>query len=308
VPTKLAIFISFIFSIQILFIDIPIVQAAQEEQVEKSEKSTENKDKIKPIEIETPISTETQNKNDLSHYLSKDKVITISAGTDDYITLMTKYSSQNNKGVAILLPDWHQSATNPKAINFLRTALPKQGWTTIAIQPANRPSNYPSSAHKEEDILKENKEIIDNYKNKLSEMFNAVVAETKKHPGIVIIIAQGVNGAMLVDLYDNNKITSSAPNALILLSAHIQTNRVYIENRNTEFAQQLAKSSFPVLDLSLKRDNQIVTNYIKLRQTLAKQEMKVYYRHRELNNSITGYYPEQELLYQINSWLKSIGW
>jgi hypothetical protein len=44
------------------------------------------------------------------------------------------------------------------------------------------------------------------------------------------------------------------------------------------------------------------------RKSLAKQEMKVYYRQRQLNNTITGYYPEKELLSQVKSWLKAIGW
>ena len=78
------------------------------------------------------------------------------AGPDDYLTLVKRYTSANSKGVAILLPEWQQGATNPKAINFLRNALPAQGWSTIAIQPSNKPNNYPSTAITVAEQKKEN--------------------------------------------------------------------------------------------------------------------------------------------------------
>ena len=44
------------------------------------------------------------------------------------------------------------------------------------------------------------------------------------------------------------------------------------------------------------------------RLVVAKQELKAYYRQRQISNTVTGYYPNQALLSQINSWLKAIGW
>ncbi len=275
----------------------------------KPKSATERKLKAFTTPSPTPITQ--QYKEDLKHYLPANKIKPLLAGSDDYITLITENTNINNKGVAILLPDWQQGATNPKAINFLRNKLPQQGWTTISIQPTSKPTDYPSSALKISEQQQENKNIIDKYKIKLSTMMNAVIAKANEYPGIVIIIAQGNHGAMLVALLNEGEepaAITQAPNALILLSSYLLTSNKLIDEANTTFANELAYSEYPVLDLYLKNDNPIVLNKAQQRLSLSKKEMKVYYRQRQLNNTAIGYYPEQELLTQINSWLKSIGW
>jgi len=275
----------------------------------ESKKTSETTPKTTPVPL--PISLSQQHKEDLKHYLPANKVNSLLAGPDDYITLTTENSSINNKGVAILLPDWQQGATNPKSINFLRNKLPLQGWTTISIQPSSKPTGYPSNAIKMSEQQQENKVIIDDYKMKLATMMNTVITKANESPGIVIIIAQGNHGAMLVEILDQSSEQSAitqAPNALILLSSYLLTNNELIDEINTDFAKKLAYSEYPVLDLYLRHDNSIVLDKAKQRSALSKKEMKVYYRQRQLNNPAMGYYPEQELLTQINSWLKSIGW
>jgi len=258
------------------------------------------------VEIEEPIALTRQHKEDLKHYLASEQVKPLLAGPDDYLTLVKKYTSANSKGVVILLPEWQQGATNPKAINFLRNTLPAEGWSTIAIQPSNKPENYPSAAITLAEQIKENELVIEAYKNKLSTMLNAVMNTAKEYPGIVIVIAQGNNAALLVDIYSQEG--SQLPNALILLSSYRQSTHVLTDSVNEDFAKQLAFTEIPVLDLYLKYDNPIVLAKAAQRNSIAKQEMKVYYRQRQLNNTMTGYYPEKELLSQINGWLKAIGW
>lgn len=294
--------------------------AAEESPVGKSSKETssdstesESTQNTLPEDTPTPppISLSQQYKNDLTHYLPTKNVKPLLAGTDDYITLVTENTSINSKGVAILLPDWQQGATNPKAINFLRNQLPQHGWTTISIQPTEKPENYPSSAIKIDVQQEENQTVINDYKIKLATMINAVLSEAKDYPGIVMIIAQGNHGAILVDLLSQNgeqPNINQVPNALILLSSYVLTNEKLIDKANTDFAKKLAASEYPVLDLYLKKDNHFALYKAKERLLLSKQEMKVYYRQRQLNNSAMGYYPETELLTQVNSWLKSIGW
>jgi len=299
------------------------VLAQQDEKEADTQEATETKPekknspepkattKSKVIKIPSPTSLTLQYKEDLKHYLSADKVKALLAGPDDYVTLTTENTSVNNRGVAILLPDWQQGATNPKAINFLRNQLPQEGWTTITIQPRSKPENYPSKALEITEQQKQNKATLDDYKMKLGTMINAVIAQATELPGIVIIIAQGNHGAMLVELLDQENeqaIVTTAPNALILLSSYLLNSHDLINETNTGFAKKLAYSEYPVLDLYLKYDHPIVLDKAKQRLDLSKKEMKVYYRQRQLNNNATGYYPEQKLLTQINSWLKSIGW
>jgi len=283
---------------------------AEEEKAEKTTadasidntQKTENKSPV----LKKPIGLVKQYKEDLKHYLADDQVKPLLAGPDDYLTLIKKHTSANSKGVAILLPEWQQGATNPKAINFLRNALPAKGWSTIAIQPNNKPDNYPSTALTVEEQKKENELILKEYKNKLSSMLNAVMNTAKDYPGIVLVIAQGNNAALLVDLY--NQEGNQLPNALIMLSSYRHSNHGLINSVNEDFARQLAFTELPVLDLYLTHDNPLVLAKAAQRKSFAKQEMKVYFRQRQLNNTITGYYPEKELLNQINSWLKAIGW
>ncbi|MEW6994168.1 DUF3530 family protein [Colwelliaceae bacterium MEBiC 14330] len=256
--------------------------------------------------IKQPIELSKQHKADLKHYLADEQVTPLLAGPDDYLTLVKQYTSINSKGVVILLPEWQQGATNPRAINFLRNALPAQGWTTIAVQPSNKPNNFPSNAMTIDEQRKQNEETLGNYKRKLTTMHNALMNVAKEYPGIVLVIAQGNNAALLVELY--NQVESQLPNALILLSSYRQTNPALIDSVNKSFAQQLATSELPVLDLFLKYDNPLVLSTATQRKSLAQQAMKVYYRQRQLNNTVAGYYPEEELLRQIKSWLKAIGW
>lgn len=287
----------------ILFACISFTVIAQEK--EQNEVSTDTEKTEPKVVIPSPISVEKQHKSDISHYFPNTKITPILAGPDDYLTLVKENTSVNNKGVAVLLPDWQQGAVNPKAINFLRTALSKQGWTTISIQPANKPNNFPSTALKVSEQQEANKTIIDEYKAKLAALINAVLTKSKDYPGIVVIIAQGNHGAMLVDIFDQQDAT---PNALILLSSYLTSSTELIDETNTTFAETLAYSEYPVLDLYLKHDHPIVENKATQRLSKANQELKAYYRQRQINNTVTGYYPEQELLTQINSWLKSIGW
>ncbi|TWX70636.1 DUF3530 family protein [Colwellia demingiae] len=278
---------------------------AEEQKPDATVENTQ-KNANKATLIKKPIELTKQHKEDLKHYLAGEQVKPLLAGPDDYLTLVKKHTSANSKGVVILLPEWQQGATNPKAINYLRNALPAKGWSTIAIQPSNKPENYPSTAITVAEQKKENQLILKEYKSKLNSMLNAVMNTAREYPGIVLVIAQGNNAALLVDIYSQDD--SLQPNALIMLSSYRQSNHALINSVNENFAHQVASTELPVLDLYLKHDNQLVLNKAAQRKAFSKQEMKVYYRQRQLNNTVTGYYPEEELLSQINSWLKAIGW
>lgn len=276
----------------------------------KTDSGTKSPSQAKKIEIPAPAPLTLQHKEDLKHYLPNDKVKALLAGPDDYLTLVTENASVNNKGVMILLPDWQQGATNPKAINFLRNKLPLQGWTTIAIQPPSKPENYPSTALKVTEQQQENKDLLEGYQLKFAAMINAVISKASEYPGIVVIVAQGNHGVMLVELFDeqSSNPVSVMPNAVILLSSYALTNQQLVDTAHSDFAKKIAYSEYPILDLYLRYDHPLVLDKAKQRLALAKKEMKVYYRQRQLNNSSVGYYPEQELMIQINSWFKSIGW
>ena len=293
-----------LFLCMLTFICSPLTFAEEQKTDASAENTQKTANKVTPIK--KPIELTQQYKEDLKHYLTDEQVKPLLAGPDDYLTLVKRYTSANSKGVVILLPEWQQGATNPKAINYLRNALPAKGWSTIAIQPSNKPENYPSTEITVAEQKKENQLVLKEYKSKLNSMLNAVMNTAREYPGIVLVIAQGNNAALLVDIYSQDD--SQQPNALIMLSSYRQSNHALINGVNENFARQVASTELPILDLYLKHDNPLVLNKAAQRRAFSKQEMKVYYRQRQLNNTVTGYYPEEELLSQINSWLKAIGW
>ena len=237
------------------------------------------------------------------HFLAENEITKLLAGPNDFITLIKTSTTSNSKGVIILLPDWLQPATSSKAINFLRNTLPDIGWTTLSIQPPKKPENYPSMALKDNERKKQNETSLKNYQEELSQVMASVMKTVQSYPGIFIIVAEGSNSAMLLELYQKNEQQVPIPSAVILLSGRMPTNE-----ENSTFAKTLANTEFPILDLYLRLDHPQTIYNAKLRKTLAIKQMKIFYRQRQLSNSSSGYYPQQQLLTTINSWLKSIGW
>ena len=260
-----------------------------------------NKKENETNKILAPTSLDTLNKGDINHYIAAEELTPLLVGTEEVITLIKTSNTPNSKGTAILLPDWQQTATNPKSINFLRQHLPNEGWTTITIQPPSKPENYPSTALTYSEQQEENQLTIKAYHQQLSAIMLAVTEKAKGYPGIMMIIAEGQNAAHLASLYQQNKNT--VPEAFILLSSYLSDT---IENQ--KFTADLAQTDYPVLDLYLTRDHPLALKSAALRLTSANKAMKAFYRQKQLGNITTGYYPQHKLLSALNGWLKSMGW
>ena len=276
-------------------------EAAETEKVDEDKKQPSKSIQRSDIKIVNPVSSFEQQKQDLTHYLSGSKTQSIKVGDNEYIIIEETSSTQNNKGVAILIPDWQQGVANPKAINFLRKNLPDAGWSTISVQSPNKPMNYPSAASTKEERIEQNKTALMPYQNELKSLVTAVMEKANNYPGIFLVITEGSQAAMLIDLYTSNQ--SLLPAALITLSAGM-----YSEVENDSLAKNIAMSELPVLDLILKKDRNTVIENAMLRKKYVNKELKADYRQKSLHNMVPGYYPEQTLLTEINGWLKTIGW
>jgi len=282
---------------------MPVV-AMQEDDAE--EKSTEVVNKAPAIsrnelEIIAPIDEKTQKEQDLKHYLSSENVQPLLAGPDEHITLIDTNSAESNKGVMILLPDWQQQATSPKAFNHLRKVLPQKGWAIISILPPNKPESYPSISFEQSAQREDNQKSLADYQQKLATILTAVTEKAKNYPGIIVVIAEGHHAALLPSIYQQNLV--EMPMALISLSGHLND-----EASNMLSAQHLSEIDLPVLDLYLKTDSRLIKNNVKLRKKMVNQALKSNFRQKELFNIQTGYYPKANLVKEIIGWLKSIGW
>jgi hypothetical protein len=249
--------------------------------------------------ISKPVDQFQQQNGDLQHYLDNTESLLI--GTEEFITLTNTSNTANTRGVVILLPDWQQPITNTKNMAFLHTQLPDHGWTTISIQPNNKPEGYPSNALKTTEQHEENTKIIEAYQKQLSLTFDTIMKKVANFPGIFVLVTEGNHAAMMFDIFSTSN--KQPPHAMVILSAYRETYK-----EDMDFAKTLAMSDIPLLDLYLKFDHPLAKQSAKRRHKQSKNEMKIQYRQRQLNNFNSGYYPPESLLIEIRGWLRSIGW
>lgn len=236
--------------------------------------------------------------DDLKHYTENAESLLV--GIDEYITISQSSNTVNNKGVIILIPDWQQPATNPRAIHHIQTIMPNYGWATITVQPMDKPKNYPSTAIDKETQKEENQKAQETHQKKLAAIYQAIMGKVKNMPGIFILVSEGNHAGMLMNILSEEE---ELPHAMVLLSSY----SVIHENHLT-IAENIANSDVPILDLYLKKDNNQVKRAAILRKKQTNQAMKAEYRQRQLNNFNAGYYPKERLIKEIKGWLKSIGW
>lgn len=301
-------------SAQTLFVQEKGQEEGQEQpQEQEANKSDESKEKTtdtmqgsgsvnrSDLAINLPINKQNQQRSDLEHYLQQKDINKVLVGPDEHVTLLTLSETTTSKGVLILIPEWQQSAVSPSAIDNLRQIMPAQGWTTITLHPLAKPVDFPSSAINEQARAEANQKAISDYRESLTQLMKAINEETKKYPGIIVVAAQGQSGAQLIDLYE--KETIKAPSALVLLSVFMEQ-----DFWQKQAADSLANLGFPILDISLLRDNRYIPSSKHVRKVTVKRMAKSQYRALELINIYPGVYPTNMLDREIKGWLKSNGW
>lgn len=275
--------------------------ANKNQQQQNGDKKQAQKKQTTTSEIAAPVDSFEQQKSDINHYLSKEKIKPVLVGIDDYTTLIETNNSANAKGVMILIPDWQQSAVTPKALNYLRSQLPEQGWTTIAVHPPKKPDNYPSKAINLTEREQENSKTLKSYQESFAKLITQISDKASEYPGIIVMVVEGHNAPLLVNIYQQSDIEK--PAAVIMLSGHLST-----EKDNIAAAKNLSQTDLAVLDLWLKRDHPLVASSAKLRKKWVNQMLKINYRQKQLNNFNSSYYPNKLLVREISGWLKSLGW
>ncbi len=308
----------------VIIVSSPRVHAFQEDETKqtntaaKKETSEENKENAtsegnqaasklpafpprSEIEIAAPVNAAAQQENDIKHYLPEQDIQPVLSGPEDHLTLVETNTRQYHKGVIILLSDWQQNATNPTAINHLRTTLPQQGWTTISIQPPSKPEGYPSILSDKAAQERTNTETLAQYKKSLAELMTTVFVQAKTYPGIIVLISEGHHASLMYSLFYENQIEQ--PMAFVSLSGFLPD-----QQSMNQSAQHLSMIDLPVLDLFLKTDNRLIRQNAQMRKKLVNQELKSNYRQKQLFNIQTSYYPKAVLVKEISGWLKTIGW
>ena len=253
------------------------------------------------VVINPPVDIFQQQQQDIKHYLAQEKISPLVVGSNSYLIATNEYTTPVNKGIMVLIPDWQQSIATPNALNQLRKNMPSKGWTTITLHPPNKPQGYPSQALTAAERQTQDTETLASYSKDFAEIMLATIEQAKGYPGAIIVIAEGSNSAVLLDIYQQGLVGS--PAAMVMLSSYMPT-----QPASEKLAQQMADTDYPILDLTLKRDHYLVHANATLRKDLAKKSMKIYFRQKQLSNQMIGYYPKGSLTKEIISWLSSMGW
>lgn len=270
---------------------------ATEGAAEKPEASSPKK---RP-EITAPKALVSLHNDDLTHYLPKEQVEQLLVGTESHMVIVKTQTSANQKGVVVLLPEWQQHAVSPQAIKYLSQHLPDLGWVTIALQPLDKPQNYPSIALNAIEQQEQNTKAIADYQAALQPYLSAALEKAQNYPGIIMLITEGHNAALVTQMIAKEAIPS--PEALVMLSARAASNSTM-----EVIAKDIATSEIPILDLTLRADAPLIHHQAAIRQKLVNQLARSQYRQKQLFNLYSGYYPNEMLSKEITGWLKYSGW
>lgn len=260
----------------------------------------------KEVEWLAPINKELQGNQDISHYYDKSEVVNVMAGENEITALFRDHTAEFDKGVAILIADWHLTQANDRGIDFLRKSLNDYGWITYSISAGSSPR-----INNEELLENDNlslapslsqytKPDFDAYALSLTSRFKAMYQQALTHPGFVIVITQGQSGAIL-----NNYLSqqSSEPiDALVLL------NNFYNEpQKNKALNQTITTTAWPTLDIFYQSHNHWLSQQMELRKKLARRNHKLNYRQRTLFGSQSSEQQHQRLSKEIYGFLTWLG-
>lgn len=260
----------------------------------------------KEVEWLAPINKELQGNQDISHYYDNSEVVNVMAGENEITALFRDHTAEFDKGVAILIADWHLTQANDRGIDFLRKSLNDYGWITYSISAGSSPRINNEELPENDNLSlapslsQYTKPDFDAYALSLTSRFKAMYQQALTHPGFVIVITQGQSGAIL-----NNYLSqqSSEPiDALVLL------NNFYNEpQKNKALNQTITTTPWPTLDIFYQSHNHWLSQQMVVRKKLARRNHKLNYRQRTLFGSQSSEQQHQRLSKEIYGFLTWLG-
>lgn len=264
---------------------------------------------------------------DIQRFMPSDEVRTLLAGEDEFIALYRQSMAGEQRGVALIIPDWQQLPTNNAGINFLRKELNDLGYATLAMTlpdidwqaqentESEESENTQSSSDEASNQQQNNgamsephfvnaapliqNAVIDNYKLKLIARFNSLYDTALNEQGSIVVIAQGASAGLLIEHYAN--FPSTRLDALISLSSYLPNYQ-----RNSHLNANISTISPPVLDLFFAIDNPKVTQSIQARQRWVTRNSKFDYRQRQLFGLASEPEQQQRLLKEVDGFLRRL--
>lgn len=272
------------------------------------------------VPIDPPKPSEYFLQSDISHYFNPDQVKSLLAGDSEFYALFQDDMTGRPRGVALLIPDWSQSALSARGIDFLRTQLPDYGWVTLSMvvpdthlpvfntgpaqsltNPEPReaaPANAPAMRIEPSRFVDE--QYMQQYELMFKMRMQSLLSEAENYQGYFIVIAQGSSAAVLASLYAKSELPE--PEAMILLSASMPDAKL-TQKMNID----IANNPIPTLDIYQSRGVRWSKENAKMRKKLAKKYFKPIYRNKELYGDISYHNQNHRLLRSVYNWLSGLG-
>ena len=197
--------------------------------------------------------------------------------------LVHKSEQSYQQGIAIILPEWQQTAS----LLPLSKALSRQGFDCVILLPTPAQIKINPGDEKQQEAVQQQLEL---WSNRLSGVDENMPASG----GHRLLIAQGSSAVWLSQLLAADKINK--PDALVLLNAFYPDQQA-----NNLQATQLSSSLYPVLDLYQENRSNWLIQTAQQRQLATKRSAKLNMRQQTI-------YDLSEAPEKISGWLTTLGW
>jgi hypothetical protein len=197
--------------------------------------------------------------------------------------LLHKSEQSFQLGVAILLPEWQQTAS----LLALSQTLSQQGFDCVIVLPTPQPQRVNPGDEKQQEIIAKQ---LAQWHSRLASVDENMTSSS----GHRLLIAQGSSAIWIGQLLSADQITK--PDAIVLLNAFYPDKQA-----NQLQATQLNSSVIPMLDLYQENQNGWLTQAVQQRKIAAKRATKLNSRQQsigDLSDSAT----------RIKGWLTTLGW
>lgn len=253
-----------------------------------------------------PATQESLASQDIERYYPQSEIKKVLAGDTELTTLFRDHTARFEKGVVILIADWHLTQANDKGIDFLRKALNDYGWVTYSVSAGDAPRrNYESLSENENNnreptLAQYTKADFDAYSLSLTSRFKAMYQQALTHPGFVVVITQGQSGAILMNYF--NRDNTEQLDALITLNVFFNDLE-----KNKRLNSTMATTVWPTLDITYQDNNHWLAKQLTQRKKLARRHHKTNYRQRVLFGTQASSMQHQRLIKEVYGFLSWLG-
>ena len=273
----------------------------------------------------------TRHKLDIERAFAPEVFKSVLLGETETLILLQESNLALTKGLAILVGETGRNGISDHALAMLAPQLNNVGWTTALVSaPAlefkakeaaaadsvdddtsNESSNESQSSAKlppphqyigpEIDTGLIDDALFTEQKQAFQLLISTVQQERENYPGFLLVVAQGTSAAWLADLYVEETLPS--PDAMVSLGINWPQH-----NLNQRIPELIAKTEFPVLDITNQFDSRWSQNTAAGRKVAALKALKLHYRQREIIGPQLQHYQMDYLTREIHGWLTYLGW